>query len=117
MYEENVILGKAITAMIAAEDDPNNALDVDFSDDDLHEDGYDGVRNWLRDTILNFPSDGESRLLRNLNFHLGEALQDCPSGVDDLIEAKAVYLKAMELSTLIAVNKTTIAEPDQSTIS
>jgi len=44
-------------------------------------------------------------------------LQDHPSGVDDLIEAKAVHLKAMELSTLIAKNKTTIAEPDQSTIS
>jgi tetratricopeptide (TPR) repeat protein len=53
------------------------------------------------------------RRLRNLNFHLGEALQDCPSGVDDLIEAKVVYLKAMELSTLIAKTKATIAEPDQ----
>jgi hypothetical protein len=39
-------------------------------------------------------------------------LQDHPSDIDDLIEAKAVYLKAMELSTLIAKNKTTIDEPE-----
>ena len=42
-------------------------------------------------------------------------LQDYLSGVDDLIvEAKAVFLKAMELITLIAKNKTTIDESEQS---
>ena len=55
--------------------------------------------------------------LRNLNYRLKETLQDHPSGVDDLIEAKGVYLKAMELSALIVKNKTNIAKSDQSTIS
>ena len=64
MYEENVILRKAFTAMIEAENDPGNYHDDDdFTNDDLYEDGYDGVYEWLRDAILNFSPDGEPRSL------------------------------------------------------
>ena len=106
MFADNEILSNAILAMMETEADPTNGLDADDWDDEW--DSYEDAIDKLRALISNFPPQGGLRELRDLHCRLGAMLQDNPRR-DDLIEAKSVYLKAMELSTLIAKNKTIAA--------
>ena len=110
--EENNIVGDALWASIEMEAD---VLEDEY-EEYIFEDGYTGAASKMNELISNFPQEGDLRVLRKLYLMLGNLLNDGGCDDDDVYGAKSAYLRAMELSTLIAKNKTIAASTVDNTI-